>query len=64
MTNKQVESDLELIHEIDDSEVELPYGIGDWIERCLDQLAAGKPLTDRDRRKARLIRSKFLEVDE
>lgn len=52
MSKDQIEQDLELIRAVDDADYDFPYGVGDWLEQCLEQLADGKPLSDRSRLRA------------
>lgn len=47
--------DLTIIREIDESDVDLPYGQGDWIDKCLKQLAQKQPLNEADRDKADIM---------
>lgn len=55
MENAQVELDMKMIREIDDSSVDFPYGVGDFIEDCLRQLEIGKPLTPQQRTRAKKL---------
>ena len=51
MKNRVRKTDLEMIREIDDTEVDLPEGVADFIEESLRLVEDGKPLTAEDRRK-------------
>ena len=52
---EQLALDIELINEIDETDVELPYGTCDWLEFQLLMLAGGEPLGERVRKKAEAL---------
>ena len=60
MPRKQIEKDLELIYEIDNADVDLPFGVGDWIEDCLNHLEGGEELSSVNRKRAERLLSKFV----
>ena len=55
MTDRDGKSELEMIREIDDSDVDLPEGVADFIEECLTRVEKGKPLTAKARRKVQVL---------
>lgn len=52
MRSRGKKSDLEIVREIDESEVDLPEGMADFVETCLRQVENGEPLTEAAWRKA------------
>ena len=55
MTSHQLKSDLEMIQQIDEADVDLPMGLADFIEESLTRLLDGRPLTRRARAKAQAL---------
>jgi len=53
---KNLRSDLALITQIDEAEIDLPTGLSDFVENCLLNLTAGKLLNERERGKALALR--------
>ena len=49
--------DREMINEIDESDLDLPIGVGDWLESCLSKLDNGNCLSVADRHRAAALLS-------
>jgi hypothetical protein len=52
---KKLQRDLERVRQIDEADVDLPYGESDFIEECLVRLNEGKALTEQARGRLRAL---------